>query len=483
LREIGLDARVQRPKQQQPPFPRNVVARLKGQGPLGKKALMLCAHYDSVPEGPGASDDAAGVAVVLEALRALKAGPPLDRDVIALLTDGEELGCLGAHVFTDEHPWASDVGMVLNFDARGNSGPSIMFETSDGNGWLIRKYAQAAQQPLATSVSMDIYKFMPNTSDLTVFKRAGMGGLNFAYGAGLAYYHTPEDTPENLDQRTLQHQGDNAVAMARHFGRLDLDKTDEDDVVYTSILNRFVISYSKMWVTPLSLVAACGFFVLAWREIRRKEMRATDLLFGAAVFLCSIIVALITVGSLFALGYYGSMILQARGGPSIPWLKYDVSIMAGCAFVSAALTVALTRHAAYTRPLAALVLGAFSWWLALSLATALWLPSASYLFVWPTLGGLLGFTISSLVPARAPSGSAAAFVGSIPSLILLAPLIRTTFDGLSLPMAQPVMFLVVLFTGALMPLWGPIFAMEPTPVRLKKWRRSAALQMEVEHAS
>ena len=75
---------------------------------------------------------------MLETLRALKAGPPLDRDVIALLTDGEESGCLGARVFVTEHPWADEVGIVLNFDARGNSGPSIMFETSDGNGWLIR---------------------------------------------------------------------------------------------------------------------------------------------------------------------------------------------------------------------------------------------------------------------------------------------------------------------------------------------------------
>ena len=112
-------------------------------------------------------------------------------------------------------------------------------------------------------------------------------------------------------------------------------------------------------------------------------------------------------------------------------------------------------------PARGLVFGAFSWWLALSLATAIWLPSASYLFVWPTLGGLLGLAISSLLPARASTASAAAFLGSIPSLILLAPLIRTTFDGLSLPMAQPVMVLVVLFIGALMPLWGPIFAMEP----------------------
>ena len=238
------------------PEPQNVLARIKGQGPSGKKTLMLCAHYDSAHEGPGAADDAAGVAVVLETLRALKAGPPLERDVIALLSDGEEMGLLGARLFVDEHPWAKDVGIVLNFDARGTSGPSIMFETSDGNGWLIRQYAQATAQPLCTSVSMDVYKIMPNNSDMTIFKNAGMGGLNFAFGAGLAYYHTPEDTPENLDQRTLQHHGENALATARHFGHLDLEQTKHDDVIYWSILNRVVLSYPKAWALPLAFIAA-----------------------------------------------------------------------------------------------------------------------------------------------------------------------------------------------------------------------------------
>ena len=132
--------RFNRRTDEKPPMPQNVLARIKGQGPPGKKALMLCAHYDSVHEGPGASDNAAGVAVVLETLRALKAGPPLERDVIALFTDGEECGLLGSRLFVNEHPWAKEVGIVLNFDARGNSGPSIMFETSDGNGWLISQY-------------------------------------------------------------------------------------------------------------------------------------------------------------------------------------------------------------------------------------------------------------------------------------------------------------------------------------------------------
>ena len=180
-----------------------MIAWLKGQGLAGKKALMLCAHDDSVTDGPGAGDDASGVAVVLETLRALKAGSVLNRDVIVRFDDGEESGFYGSRLFVDEHPWAKEIGVVLNFDARGNSGPSIMFETSEGNGWLVDQYAQAAPHPLATSLSMDIYKIMPNNTDMTVFKQAGMGGLNFAFSAGIAYYHTREDTPENLDPRTL----------------------------------------------------------------------------------------------------------------------------------------------------------------------------------------------------------------------------------------------------------------------------------------
>ncbi|MCI0529786.1 MAG: M28 family peptidase, partial [Nitrospira sp.] len=50
----------------------NLVATLKGTN--NTKALLLVGHYDSVSTGPGASDDGAAVAAMLETLRALKAG-------------------------------------------------------------------------------------------------------------------------------------------------------------------------------------------------------------------------------------------------------------------------------------------------------------------------------------------------------------------------------------------------------------------------
>ena len=356
LEEIGLAPEVQSPRQPGPPVPLNVLARIQGQGPPGKKALMLCAHYDSVAEGPGASDNAAGVAVVLETLRTLKAGAPLKRDVIALFTDGEENGLLGARLFVDEHPWAGEIGLALNFDARGNSGPSIMFETSDGNGWLIDQYAQAALTPLATSVSMDVYKIMPNNSDMTVFKRAGMGGLNFAFGSGIAYYHTAEDTPENLDQRTLQHQGDNAVATARHFGRLDLDKTRQADVIYASILNWIVLSYRKTWALPLALFTLVLFLAIVFRQKSRARIGVSDLCAGASVFCSGMIVALLAVLTVFLMGTCWSMLRVILHSRPIPWMKYDVTIMTGCALLAAGILAGITRIWADSRPIEGLTL-------------------------------------------------------------------------------------------------------------------------------
>jgi Peptidase family M28 len=402
--------------------------------------------------------------VVIETLRALKAGPLLERDVVVLFDDGEENGFHGSRLFVDEHPWAKEIGVVLNFDARGNSGPSIMFETSEGNGWLVNQFAQAAPHPLATSLSMDIYKIMPNNTDMTVFKQAGMGGLNFAFSAGIAYYHTPEDTPTNLDPRTLQHQGENALAMTRWLGRLDLDNPKRDDVIYTSILSRVVVSYAKVWVLPLALAATGLFLIVAAISVRTGLMRLADLAAAASVLFAAIWVSLLAVGILFLVGMFWTVLRDLfTTGAAIPWQQYDVAIMTVCALLTATATLALERLSGYHRPLIALCMGALFWWLVLSLATALWLPGASYLFVWPTLAGLLGLFIKVHLRHEAVLAWVVTLFCSIPSLLLLPPLIRTTFDGLSLAMTVPIMILVVMFTGTTLPILGPLIADEMRP--------------------
>lgn len=453
LSELDLDPEIQAPKKSDSPV-RNVIGRLRGTGAPGKKALMLCAHYDSVPESPGAGDDAAGVAVIVETVRALKAGAPVERDLIVLFDDGEENGFHGARLFVDEHRWAHDVGVVLNFDARGNSGPSFMFETSDENGWLIEQLAAAIPQPLATSLSMDIYKIMPNNTDMSVFKRAGISGLNFAFGAGIAYYHTAEDTPANLEQSTLQHQGENALAMSRWLGNLDLDDTKHPDVIYTSILGRGLVAYPKTWVIPIALFTTGLFALVIYRCIRSGRMAAGDLAAGAGIICAAVVIALLVIGTLFLAGTAWITLANLRGH-RIPWEKHDVLIMSVCALITVVVTFGLERLVAGDRTWVGLCLGALSWWLAFSLATAFWLPGASYLFAWPTLAGVLGAAASTRWSANSFFACVATGICAIPSLVLLPPLIRSTFDGLGPRMTVPIMILVVLFLGTMLPLLGP----------------------------
>src|SRR6185437_7213057 len=167
---------------------KNILARLEGRESVS--AVMVASHYDSVPAGPGASDDRAGTVSVLEIARALKASPQLRHPVIFLIDEGEEAGLFGAVAFVQDDPWAKDVRAVVNMDNRGTSGPATMFETGSANEWLMRLYAHAVQRPDATSIFYAVYKLLPNDTDFTVFKRAGYQGFNFAFIGDVAHYHT-----------------------------------------------------------------------------------------------------------------------------------------------------------------------------------------------------------------------------------------------------------------------------------------------------
>lgn len=471
LKELGLEPQIQSSLEREGPV--NVLARLTGTGPKGRKAILLSAHYDSVAAGPGAGDNASGVAVILETLRALQSRPPLERDVIVLFDDGEEIGFDGSIIFVTEHPWAQDVGLVLNFDARGCSGPSFMFETSDGNGWLIKEYARAVTHPLATSLSMDVYRAMPNDTDLTVYKRAGLPGLNFAFGAGVAVYHTPDDTPAALSHDTLQHHGQNALEAVRWFGALDLDRAPSRDVVYLSLFSRTVVAYPIAWARPLA-VAAVILYALVVRLMKARGLRLLDIAAGAGVLLFAMLVAPFLVMLVFMGGLGYNIVLAALDKPGIPWNKYDLPIMTACACLAAATTLVLMRSATDRRPGTTRSAGALFWWLAMAVATAIAAPGSSYLFVWPTVFGLLGVTATLLLPPRSIAARFANFGCALPALILFPPLIRTTFDSLGLDMAVPTVVVVVLFTGAMLPLFSmPEHCAEPVALEVDSARAAA----------
>jgi hypothetical protein len=246
----------------------NIVGRLPGTA--NTRPVMLAAHYDSVRAGPGAGDDGHAVAAILETLRALRGGTPLRNDVLFLITDGEELGMLGAALFVHEHRWRAEPGVVLNFEARGTGGASNMFETSLGNGWLINNLRAAVPQANASSFAFEVYRRMPNDTDLSVFKQAGLAGMNFAFIEHPEWYHSRYDDPEHLDLRSLQEQGRYALALTRQFGGLDLRQPAPGDAVYFPTLLTSLIVYPVTWVKPLVWTTLLALVLAAWIGWRRR---------------------------------------------------------------------------------------------------------------------------------------------------------------------------------------------------------------------
>src|SRR5579863_906086 len=244
----------------------NIVADvLAGAG----KPVLLMAHSDSVAAGPGAGDDGSGVAVLLETIRALHArNTQAGRPVIALFSDGEEPGLLGASAYFRD---AGDkIAAVVNVDVRGDSGPSFLFQTSPGDAGLIDLYARGVSHYATSSISGVIYKYMPNDTDLTPALAAGLPGVNFAFVGDVAAYHTPLDRRENLDPASLQEQGDNMLAMADGLRRAAPGQLKSGGLIYLDILGRWLPRLPLSWTLPLS-VLAFGIIAIAGLLTRREQ--------------------------------------------------------------------------------------------------------------------------------------------------------------------------------------------------------------------
>lgn len=405
LRELGLDPQVQATLVVDPQSAvdpawsvagniQNVVARLRGTG--GGHAILLLGHYDSVATGPGASDDAAGVATLLETTRALQAGPALKNDVILLFTDAEEVGLLGAMGFVEQHPWAKDVGLALNFDTGGDTGVVYTYQTSPGNAHLIAEYARAVPYPVASSMMDSVYRTMPNESDFTPLLKAGIAGFNFAHVGGKFRYHTLTDSTANLDLGSLQHQGSYALSLGRHFGDLDLTSlSSSDNLIYFNILGLGLMQYPEEWALPIAVAIALLFVGLVAVGWRRGQVTAVGLPLGAVTFglvmlMCAGLAWVAWQGLVKLYPQYGAVVDTANG--VFYWLAFCALAVA----VTSSVYVLLRR---YLR-LGDLALGALFWWLIAMILASLQLPGASCWLAWPLLLSLIGLGLLWFLPER-----------------------------------------------------------------------------------
>lgn len=424
---------------------RNVIGRLRGEN--NTKAVLLAAHYDSVPNALGASDNAAGVATLLETLRALKSGPPLKNDVIFLFTDGQEAGSLGARAFVEQHPWAKDVGLVLNFEARGTRGPVFMFETTRGNGGLIKKLAKAVEYPTAASYMYDVYKRLPNDTDLRAFRQLGVGGLNFAYIHGSASHHTFVDNVQNLDQRSLQHDGFYALSLTREFGNADLNNIRENDAVYFDLLGLELVHYPVWLVIPVAIALVLFFGAIMTIGFRKRNLTRRGVILGFVALLSSMI-CVVVAGELVGL-LIPSISDPAEAGSRASSLKL-------LGLVALTIVVVSGIYAWFARKTGVgdLAMGAMFCWLILMAISSFFLPGASYLFAWPLFFSLLPLGllfVSTRVRLDSPTFFALVCLCSIPALVLIVPTVYSLYMGIGLQQPGVLMILLTLLTGLLIP--------------------------------
>ena len=430
---------------------KNILARIKGTN--NSRALLLLSHYDSAPHSfsKGASDDASGVATILEGVRAfLYAKQAHKNDIIILFSDAEELGLNGAALFVNQHPWAKQVGLVLNFEARGSSGPSYMLmETNKGNQALIKEFANAkAKYPVSNSLMYSIYKMLPNDTDLTVFREQGkIQGFNFAFIDGHYNYHTQQDDIQHLNKTTLKHQGTYLMPLLKYFSNIDLNKIEStDDNVYFNIPFSF-ITYPFTWVFPMTLIALGLLVLFVFIGKAKRIISIREVAKGFVPLLGSMIIS----GLVTFLGWKIFLSVYPQYNDLLNGFTYNGhAYICGFVALSIAICFAFYHHFSDAKLTMNHYVAPLLLWIIINALLANSLTGAGFLII-PVYFGIILFGIFVLTEGFSLGLN---LIFSIPALIIIAPFIQMFPVGLGLKILYGSAVLTVLAFGLLLPLFG-----------------------------
>lgn len=376
----------------------NVIVRIPGTANTG--AIAINAHYDGGATGPAAGDNGVGVVATLEIVRAFLAGEPLANDLIVVFSDGEENGDLGSAAFTQDHPWAEDVRIAINFEAQGTGGPAMLYATSDDDGWLTGEYLSVAPDASAYSLLPELVRALPGrlACDLEDYLIKGASGLGFVIGDGTSSYHTATDTVATIDRGSVQQEGDNTLAAVRHFGRLDLtDVPTSANRVYFTILPGVTIHYAGGYVVPIAALVTLLVGSVTALGIRRRMLSIGGLAIGLVALLVG---SLLTVALVEAVWF----VLKATNPDFRVFLvgpyQTDAIVLA---LSLLAIALMATMYVLLQKRIRALNLtaGAMLAWTLLMWAVSLAAPGASYFLTWPLLFAVLPLAWEILAPERA----------------------------------------------------------------------------------
>jgi len=400
---------------------RNIIVKIQGTS-SNNNGILLAAHYDSVPAGPGGSDAGAAVGTLLETARLLTLEKQPLNTIVLLFNEGEEFGLFGAQAFMEQHPLAKELTLALNVEARGSTGKSVMFETGENSGWLVKHYADTTPAPISSSLFYEVYKALPNDTDLTVFKEHGLQGLNFAHAERLAHYHTPLDNISNLDKGSLQHHGDNVWGVLKIIKDQDLNNTAQGNLVFSDILGLFVISWQEttsLWLSSICLVL----FITTLVITRKKHQHNIEQTFSIQQPIKSFfsLLIILTISTLAA--YIILISVRFISGYHAPWHANSLPMQFAVWF--SVLTLSLLTGKILVKNLTVKsTINAVSFlWIILSLATSIWLTGISFLFIIPAFASLMGQIVFSQLSDKSHNArSSVLIMTAVISAIIFMPI-------------------------------------------------------------
>lgn len=431
--------------------PKNIIGRFKGSEE--GKALLLLSHYDSalVPSY-GASDAGSGVVTILESLRAYFANDKTPKnDIIVLFSDCEEISLGGASLFVNEHPWAKDVGFVMNFEARGSGGPSVMIlESNAGNAKLVDAFIEAnPEYPVASSLMYSVYKILPNSTDSTVFRVEGdIDSFFFAFIDDHFDYHTANDTVENLDIETLQHQGSYLLPLLSYFADVDLsDLKATEDKVYVNLPLIKMISYPFSWILPMVIIAAGLLIVLVFFGIKKNKIDTRGIRKG----FISLLISLVISGFVGFFGWQLLLKIYPQYEEVQQGFKYNGhSYIAFFLFLSLAILFWAYRKLTEKEKVASIFVPSIILWVIINTMVFAYLKGAGF-FIIPVFFGLLALWV--LIRQEKPNLLLMTLL-SAPAIFILAPLIQFFPVALGSKMVVISCVFTVLLFGLLLPVFG-----------------------------
>ncbi len=432
----------------------NILAKIPGT--QKGNSLLLLTHYDSAPHSSfGASDAGSGIVTILESLRAYLGNNPRPKnDIIILISDAEELGLLGANAFVNHHPWAKNVGVVLNFEARGSGGPSLLLmETNGGNKNLIHAFNQAnVKYPVGNSLFYSLYKMLPNDTDLTVFREEGnINGYNFAFIDDHYDYHTQQDNLERLDKNTLEHQATYLMPLLTYFADADLNNlTSNKDYVFFNFPGFSLVNYPFSWVNYMLIFAFFAFIVLLFFGFKKQKLSVKVIFKGFIPLLSSLVLA----GLITFFGWKLLLKIYPQYQDILHGFTYNGNFYIA-AFVSFAIAINFWLYSRYFKKYDTpdLFIAPIFIWLLINTAVALYLPGAGF-FIIPVLLALV--ILAALLFYKAYNSNKILLFTflAIPTILIFVPLIQMFPVGLGLKMTVASAVFTILLIGIVLPIFA-----------------------------